>query len=88
MMMFEVIKNAELPNSKRGFGSGIYPFPQLEIGDGFDAPRDMGRSKYGTDKRQMSIAASSRVYARRHNIASKFVTRLLDDNTVRCVRIA
>lgn len=85
--MFEIIKNAELPENGRSLATALYPFAQLEVGDGFDAPRDMGKLKSGSDRRQSSIASCASAWTRRRNSNAKFAVRILDENTVRCVRI-
>lgn len=87
--MFEIIKNTELPPLKAGKGGvAIYPFAAMEVGDGFDAPRDMGEGKTGADRRRNSIGVCANRWAKRHNPTAKFTTRLLNDDFVRCVRIA
>lgn len=89
-MTFEIIKSAEIPqNWKSGGGSyAKYPFAQMEVGDGFDAPRDMGKTKFGQCARQNSVGACARGFTKRHNPTAKFTVRMLDKNTVRCVRTA
>ena len=89
-MTFEIIKNAEIPKNWGG-GAGApskYPFARMEVGDGFDAPSDMGKSNKGCCKRQSTISTSARLYIQRHNLTAKFTVRKLDENTVRCVRTA
>ena len=73
MMMFEVIKNAGVPESKRK-----YPFPQLEVGDAFDAPV--------ASRNRISSCCLS--WAKNNNPTAKFTVRALDENTVRCTRVA
>jgi len=87
--MYDIIKNAEIPNPEhRGQGRvAIYPFAKMEKGDGFDAPRDQGMHN-GCDRRQNNISTSANRYVKHHNPTAKFTVRLLDENTVRCVRIA
>ena len=83
-MTFEIIKNAEVPKGRRS----AYPFAQMEVGDGFDAPRDLGTGKNGADKRQNTVSSAARTWARKHSPAAQFTVRLLNETTVRCVRIA
>lgn len=90
-MAFEIIKNAEIPVNPRGRSGDrtpIYPFAKMEVGDGFDAPRDMGVTGQNRDTRQSRISSCCRLWAKRNNPSAKFTVRLLDENTVRCVRIA
>lgn len=84
--MFEIDK--DIPVAPRNATKpATYPFAQMEVGDSFAAPRDLGL--YGKiDKRQNIIGASARGYARRHNPSAQFTVRLIDENTVRCWRIA
>lgn len=86
-MTYEIIKNAEIP-CKRADGPCKYPFAQMQVGDGFDAPRDMGKTKSGGDCRQRDISARVRIWALKNNREAKFTVRILDDATVRCVRTA
>jgi hypothetical protein len=61
----------------------------MKVGDGFEAPRDMGRSSDGKkDRRAGSICCSANTWARRNNSTAKFTTICVNENTVRCVRIA
>jgi len=78
-------KNVELPNSGR---KGVYPFYEMMVGDSFAAPRDMGDTVGGQDKRQNTIASCARLYCKKYNLTAKFTVRLVDDNTVRCWRTA
>lgn len=88
-MAFEVNKEKiPLPTIDNRGRPSEYPFAQMEVGDSFDAPRDMGNNASGTDKRQNAIGNSARGYAKRHNPTAKFTARLIDENTVRCWRIA
>ena len=66
----------------------LYPFAQMEVGDSFDAPNDMGASKGGSSKRQSTIISSSYQYAKNHASEAKFTTRKIDENTIRCWRVA
>lgn len=90
MMMFGVIKSAEIPRKiVSGGRPPKYPFPALEIGDGFEAPRDMGRSNNRkVDKRARSMRVAANLWAKRNNPAAKFTVITVNENTVRCVRIA
>ena len=87
-MTYEIIKNAEIPTKRRAGRLSIYPFASLDVGDGFDAPRDMGKYPNGKDRRRNSMAVSAISYVKRHNTSAKFTVRILDENTIRCVRIA
>ena len=85
--MFEIIKNAPTPSVKnRPSGFKIYKFELMDVGDAFDAPRDMGRGKQ--DRRSASIHSAAIRWAKKHNPSAKFTVRLHDENTVRCWRIA
>ena len=84
--MFEIIKNAPPPRAKGT--SEIYPFASMEVGDAFDAPRDMGKTKNGGDKRQNIIGSCAGTYKKQHNPTAKFTVRILDADTVRCRRFA
>ena len=86
--MFEIIKNAPPPVEMRGGRYKIYNFDLMEVGDAFDAPRDMGKGSGNQDKRQASINSCSRLWAKRYNPTAKFTVRLYDEHTVRCHRIA
>lgn len=90
---FTIIKNAPpVPEKIRSRGRpSLYPFAQMAVGDAFDAPRDLGRilnsrGEMTSDKRQTSVSSSACSYARKHG--GKFTVRLIDENTVRCWRIA
>ena len=87
--MFEIIKNAELPPKARGSGRPIiYPFPQMEVGDGFDAPDDMGGKVNGASRRRDLLGSAARFWAKHHNPSAKFATRVMSETgMVRCVRI-
>lgn len=65
----------------------IYPFAQMEVGDSFDAPRDMGR-RQGRDARQAVLLSRAYDYTKKHNPKARFTVRLIDDQTVRVWRIA
>ncbi len=81
------IRSGEVPPPiQRGKRRCLYPFADMEVGHYFDMPRDMGRTR--KDNRQASVASAACGYARRHNPAARFITRLVDEHTVRCWRIA
>lgn len=81
--MFEVKKDVPLTPSSRSLK---YPFHEMEVGDCFDVPRNMGRT-LGKTTVQNSVTSSSRGYAKRHNPDAKFATRTIDENTIRCWRV-
>lgn len=65
-----------------------YPLAQLKVGGRpFDAPRDMGTSPRGADRRAASIRGAARNWAKRHDPDAEFMTRLVDEHSVRCWRI-
>ena len=66
----------------------IYPFADMQPGDCFDAPRDMGRDDQGRCKRQRSVLASAAHWKRTRAPDWRFTVRVIDDATVRCWRIA
>ena len=82
--MFEIEKNVQVPVHS---WVAIYNFGGMEVGDSFTAPRDMG-SRGRADSRRASISSAAIQYAKRSNPAAKFTTRIIDDDTVRCWRIA
>lgn len=84
---FQIAKGVPLPARRGGGMPAVYPFSEMEVGDSFDAPRDMGTRGAG-DVRQNTVSSCARVFAKRHNPAAKFTVRLVDDNTVRCWRVA
>lgn len=89
-MTYAIIKNAEIPVTKRTGGGrkSKYPFAQMEVGDGFDTPRDLGSYANKSDRRRSSVLNCAKSFAMHHNPTAKFTVRLLDKDTVRCVRIA
>ena len=60
-MTYEIIKNAPPPKNARS----KYPFGKMEVGDAFDAPRDMGTGFGGVCKRQSSISNSARQWVKK-----------------------
>lgn len=80
---FRIIRN--VPPLER---ARTYPFPDMEVGDAFDAPRDLGKCPRGCDRRQKSINSAACNWARRNNPSARFTTSLIDENTVRCRRDA
>ena len=82
--MFEISKErVDIPTK----GGPLYPFADMKVGEHFDAPRDMGTGKNGSDRRQNSIGTSARGYKKRSGSSAKFTIRVIDENTVRCWRI-
>jgi hypothetical protein len=75
-----------MPKSKTGRTSA-YPFDQMNVGASFDAPRDMGKTKTGSDKRQNTLTACASAWAKKNGGTAKFKTAIMDDNTVRVMRI-
>jgi hypothetical protein len=59
----------------------------MDVGDAFDAPRDMGTKPNGTDRRMAAISSAAYNWAKRHNTEAKFHVWCLDDQTVRCRRM-
>ena len=85
--MFEIKKGIPISRRTGGHGEQVYPFPQMEVGDCFDAPDDMGKN--GLRSRRMnSIASSGYNYAKRFNPTAKFSVRTIDGSIVRCWRVA
>jgi hypothetical protein len=52
--MYAIIKNAALPLGIQS-STNNYPFMQMNVGDGFDAPDDLGKSPKGFSRRLTSI---------------------------------
>ena len=86
--MFKISDEIVPMPPQRSYRETIYPFADMAVGQHFDAPRDMGKAKGVSDKRQKAINSSASGWAKRHNPTAKFTTRLWDENTVRCWRIA
>ena len=69
----------------------IYPFEQMNVGDYFDAPDDMGSvgDNFSKSARRHSILGSARNYTKAHNRHARFTTALIYEdgqNIVRCWR--
>jgi len=79
------IPSKDDPRRRKPF---VYPFDQMEVGDSFDAPRDRGVYKDGTDARQRAIATCAYQYRTRYKPEARFITRSIDKETIRCWRIA
>ena len=73
--------------AKRG-RKQLYPFDQLEVGHAILAPRDMGRSLNNDDRRIKAIRSAALTWAKNHDPSRRFMTRVIDANTVACWRIA
>jgi hypothetical protein len=84
--MFNIIKNAELPNVRR---ATKYPFDLLQVGDGFDAPDDIGTTDKGVSRRLVSIKNGIVRHRKDGNQSTKFVTgpHPTDVRLIRCVRV-
>jgi hypothetical protein len=85
--MFKVIKNADLPNYR---GVPIYPINLLDVGDGFDAPDNLGATKKGFSRRKTSIKNSIARFRKTVNSNAKFVigaSPVAPADTFRCVRV-
>lgn len=81
--MYEIIKNAPpmKPRSR-------YPFADMEVGDAFDVPDDMGVRPKGESGRQNSIGSCSRVWVKKYSPGAKFTIRKQPGGIIRCQRIA
>lgn len=90
-MTFGIIKNAPPPEpvARGGWGDRprAYNFPDMEVGDCFVAPDNMGVYKNGNSRRALSIKSSSRGYRKKYNLEAKFTIRKMD-GFIRCWRIA
>ena len=73
---------------RTGGRHAVYPFAQMQVGDSFDAPRDRGDKPNGDDRRRDIISSCANGWAKKHNPTAKFTTRLIDEKTVRCWRVA
>src|SRR5689334_11129034 len=94
---FRIEKGVPIPPSRGGSSGRIagkkpprYPFADMEVGDSFAAPRDMGVAPPPSyaDKRQTAIAAHAYRWTRDFDPSKDFTTRLMDGSTVRCWRVA
>lgn len=70
----------------------VYPFEEMDVGDYFDAPDDMGHvgKDFAKSARRHSILSSARNYALRHDRWARFTTALLYEegrSIVRCWRV-
>lgn len=93
---FLIEKGVPIPPSRGGSPGRIpgkkppmYPFGDMEVGDSFAAPRDMGVAPAPSyaDRRQTAIAAHAYRWSRDHTPGMDFTTRLVDGSTVRCWRV-
>lgn len=75
-MSYKIIKGAAMPPPGGGWRNK-YPFPEMQVGDAFDLPIDM-RTK----------AASATGSYSKHHPEYKFSIRKIDENTIRCWRVA
>lgn len=80
--MFKIIKSLKKHKEKKS----IYPFGDMDVGDAFIAPRDMG-SYNSTDRRQRSILTCARSFSKLRGNYAKFSTTLVDDHRVLCRRV-
>lgn len=87
---FAVRKDVPLPNG--GTPRARYPFGEMEVGDMFEFPRNLGTISNETkrptskDKAIGRVSASACAYGRKHGL--KFTVRAIDANTAGCWRIA
>lgn len=89
MTEFVIKKGIPAPARRNKGGPGrkaLYPFAEMDVGDCFDAPRDMG-SNGPRDKRANSINTAARDWSIRNNPMAVFQTCLVNDAFVRCWRI-
>jgi hypothetical protein len=84
--MFDIIKNAELPQIRR---ATPYPFNELNVGDGFDAPDDLGASPKGNSRRVVSIKNGIAKRRKEGGESCKYLTgpHPTDAGLIRCVRV-
>lgn len=84
--MYQIIKNAQMPLRSQ---QGLYPLGDMEVGDGFDVPDDMGAYKNGQSIRacqlRNGIHRQSRITA-----GFKASVRRLDSDSgiLRVIRVA
>lgn len=84
--MYYAVFNAPPPPTRKR--RAIYPLHEMEVGQAFDAPRDMGLTSSNTDRRAHAVSCAIYMFRRRRNPSAHFTTRLIDDQTVRCWRVA
>jgi hypothetical protein len=85
--MFKIIKNAALPVYKY---LSTYPFHFLDVGEGFDAPDNLGYTQKGFSRRKTSIKNGVARFRKTVNPNAKFVigpSPAAPADTFRCVRI-
>ena len=63
-------------------------FAAMEVGDSFAVPRAGKRGNGVGCKVQNVVSVAARKYVKKQNPAAKFTVRIVDENTVRCWRIA
>lgn len=89
--MFEIEKGVPLPDRRAGGpkGKSKYPWASMQVGDSFTAA-SRGPTKTGMqNKTQNSLSASARHWALNSgNRTFRVSTRIIDENTVRCWRVA
>lgn len=85
--MFEIKKGVPMP--KKASSGAVYNFAGMNVGDCFDAPDDMGKTKNGCSIRQNVMISCSRVWAKKCAPERKFTTRTIkEEGVIRCWRIA
>lgn len=80
--MFPIVSSVPLPERRYH----VYPFGKMQVGDSFDVPRDRGYAKDGKDRRAISVKSAACHHSRKYG--GKFTVRLVDENTIRCWRVA
>ena len=85
-IMYAIINNAELPAVTRAYP---YPFINMQIGDGFDAPDDLGKTAQGYSRRLVSIKNGIAKARKEGGAHLKFIVgpHREDSRLLRCVRI-
>jgi hypothetical protein len=84
--MFDIIKNAELPEVRIRL---VYPVNLLNVGDGFDALDNLGQSAKGHSRRKTGIKNSIARFRKAVDPNAKFVvgpSPAAPADTLRCVR--
>lgn len=85
--MYKVMKNIGIPN-RLNSAQRLYPIEELEVGDGFEVPDDMGVYPSGGSKRMSSIR-NAFVRKGRATPGWKGKVRLIPGTqTLRAVRVA